>query len=126
MPARILIVDDDEDTRALLKLVLQSAGFEPVLAAHGGQALAEIRRQKPDAVLCDILMPVLDGYDTLLAIRADANAHDVPVLMLSALGQEHDVQRALGAGANGYVLKPFAIRMLLDAIHEQLDCHMRR
>ena len=95
MPARILVVDDDEDTRALLKLVLQSAGFVPVLAGHGQQALEEIGKEKPDLVLCDILMPVLDGYSTLLAIRADIVFRDVPVLMLSALGQEQDVQRAL-------------------------------
>ncbi len=120
MAARILVVDDDPDTLDLLRLILQNSGLVPVLAENGRQALFAIAEERPDLVLCDVLMPELDGYETLLAIRADPATEALPVLMLSALGQEHDVQRALEAGANGYIVKPFALRPLLAAIYQHL------
>jgi DNA-binding response OmpR family regulator len=120
MPARILVVDDDPDTLKLLRLILESSGFSPVLTENGRQALSAIAEQRPDLVLCDVLMPVLDGYETLVAIRSNSQTETLPVLMLSALGQERDVQRALDAGADGYVVKPFALRPLLAAINEKL------
>jgi DNA-binding response OmpR family regulator len=120
MPARILVVDDDPDTLKLLRLILESSGFSPVLTENGRQALSAIAEQRPDLVLCDVLMPVLDGYETLVAIRSNSQTETLPVLMLSALGQESDVQRALDAGADGYVVKPFALRPLLAAINENL------
>ncbi len=120
MAARILVVDDDQDTLKLLRLILESSGLMPVLTENGREALLAIREQPPDLVLCDILMPELDGYETLVAIRADPATQALPVLMLSALGQEQDVQRALEAGANGYIVKPFSLRRLLAAISEHL------
>jgi CheY-like chemotaxis protein len=120
MPARILVVDDDPDTLKLLRLILESSGFHPLLAENGRQALMVIAEQRPDLVLCDVLMPVLDGYETLVAIRTNPQTATLPVLMLSALGQEHDVQRAIEAGADGFIVKPFALRPLLTAINEKL------
>jgi CheY-like chemotaxis protein len=120
MPARILVVDDDPDTLKLLRLILESSGYDPVLTENGHQALSIIAERRPDLVLCDVLMPVLDGYETLVAIRTNPQTEILPVLMLSALGQEHDVQRALEAGADGYIVKPFTLRPLLTAIQEKL------
>ncbi len=120
MPGTILVVDDDQDTLKLLKLILESSGFQAVLAENGKVALALMNEQKPDLVLCDVLMPVLDGYETLLAIRSDPGLCSTPVLMLSALGQEQDVQRAMAAGADGYIIKPFSLRPLIDEINKHL------
>ncbi len=120
MPARILVVDDDQDTLKLLRLILESSGFVTTLVENGQQALLAIARERPDLVLCDVLMPELDGYEMLIAIRSDPQIEALPVLMLSALGQEQDVQRALEAGANGYIVKPFSLLPLLSAIDAQL------
>jgi CheY-like chemotaxis protein len=119
MATKILVVDDDPDTLRLLKLILESSGFEVLLAENGVEALTLTERQ-PALVLCDVLMPNLDGYETLTAIRSNPATKDIPVLMLSALGQERDVQRALDAGANGYVVKPFSLRPLVSLIQEHL------
>ncbi len=126
MPGTILIVDDDQDTLKLLKLILESSGFSVMLAENGRVALTLMSEQKPDLVLCDVLMPVLDGYETLIAIRSNPDLCPTPVLMLSALGQEQDVQRAMAAGANGYIIKPFSLRPLLTEINRQLAAAPRR
>ena len=120
MPARILVVDDDQDTLRLLKLILESSGLQPVLAENGRVALDLMAEQMPDLVLCDILMPVMNGYETLTAIRKNPGTKAIPVIMLSALGQERDLQKALAAGADDYIVKPFSLRPLLAKINARL------
>jgi len=99
----ILAVDDDERVRALCTAAL-SGEFEVVTAGDGKQALAAVYQKRPDAVLLDVTMPVLDGWETCRRIRDLA---DVPVIMLTAHGADHDVVRGLDAGADDYVTKPF-------------------
>src|SRR6266542_2733946 len=99
----ILAVDDDERVRALCTAAL-SGEFEVVTAGDGKQALAAVYQKRPDAVLLDVTMPVLDGWETCRRIRDLA---DVPVIMLTAHGADHDVVRGLDAGADDYVIKPF-------------------
>ena len=96
------------------------AGFQVSLAEDGDQALRCIAEDPPDLVLCDILMPNLDGYETLAAIRSSPDHCDLPVLIISAKGEVTAVQRALEAGANGYFVKPFELRDLLTEIQRQL------
>lgn len=120
MPARILVVDDDQDTLRLLKLILESSGLQPMLAENGRVALDLMAEQLPDLVLCDILMPVMNGYETLMAIRENPGTSAIPVIMLSALGQERDLQQALASGADDYVVKPFSLRPLLAKINARL------
>jgi DNA-binding response OmpR family regulator len=120
MPARILVVDDDLDTLKLLHLILENAGFQPILAEGGSQAVAIIRDQPPALILCDVLMPGVDGFAVLLAVRSDPATARIPVVMLSALGQEQDVKRAMEAGASGYVIKPFSLRPLLAEVNRHL------
>jgi two-component system, sensor histidine kinase ChiS len=114
--AKILIVDDDRDTLKLLELVLHNAGFDVARAENGKQAIQRLAEGRPVLVLCDILMPEMDGYETLLFIRSTHEKKDLPVVMLSALGQEKDVQRAMAAGANSYITKPFSLRQLLSEV----------
>ena len=99
----ILAVDDDERVRALCVAAL-SGEFEVVTAENGKQALAAVYQRRPDAVLLDVTMPVLDGWETCRRIRDLA---DVPVIMLTAHGADADVVRGLDAGADDYVTKPF-------------------
>jgi CheY-like chemotaxis protein len=119
MPTKVLVVDDDQDTLILLKLVLENAGYQALLAETGEEAL-RILAEGPALVLCDILMPAFDGYEILAAIRSDPKTADLPVLMLSALGQEGDVQRARERGADGYIVKPFTLRGLLTEVRSHL------
>ncbi len=118
--AKILVVDDDPDIRTLLRLVLMSSGFRVVLAEDGDQALRRVAEDLPDLVLCDILMPNLDGYETLAALRSNPASRNLPVLIISARGEAHAVKRALDAGANGYFVKPFETRDLVAEIRRLL------
>lgn len=119
--AKILVVDDDPDIRTLLRLVLMSSGFRVVLAEDGDQALRRVAEDLPDLVLCDILMPNLDGYETLAALRSNPASRNLPVLIISARGEAHAVKRALDAGANGYFVKPFETRDLVAEIRRLLS-----
>lgn len=122
--ARILVVDDEPDVLKLLHLILERAGFEVTLAADGEQALRCLAEERYDLVLCDVLMPGLDGYGVLAAVRGDARTRDLPVLMLSAKVQPQDIQRALEAGADGYVIKPFQHQQLLTEVRRCIAIRM--
>jgi DNA-binding response OmpR family regulator len=118
--AKILVVDDDLDIRKLLRLVLAAAGYQVMLAEDGDQALRRMAEEEPDLMLCDILMPNLDGYETLAAVRGNPTHHGLPVLIISAKGEAQAVQRALEAGADGYFIKPFQMRDLVAEIQRLL------
>ncbi|MCC7353133.1 MAG: response regulator [Anaerolineae bacterium] len=119
--AKILVVDDDPDIRTLLRLVLMSSGFHVTLAEDGDQAIRRVAEDLPDLVLCDILMPNLDGYETLAALRSNPSSRGLPVLIISARGESQAVKRALDAGANGYFVKPFETRDLVAEIRRLLS-----
>jgi DNA-binding response OmpR family regulator len=120
MRAEILIIDDDQDMLRLLELALSSAGFRVTCVENGPQALRYLAKGLPDLVLCDILMPDMDGYEILVMIRSNPQTNRLPVLMLSGLGQQKDVQRALEAGANSYICKPFSLRGLVKEVRSHL------
>lgn len=116
----ILIVEDEPAILHLLRHILERAGFEVILAEDGQQALARLAEARPDLVLCDMVMPGLDGYETLTAIRRDPRTRSLPVLAVSVRSQAEDIQRALEAGANSYITKPFQRLQLLEEIHRFL------
>jgi DNA-binding response OmpR family regulator len=109
----VLVVDDDGDVRALVAELLTRAGYDVSHAPNGREALKVLFDERPDLVLLDISMPELDGWGTLERIR---ELSDVPVLMLSALGAELEKVRALRAGADDYVTKPFGRQELLARV----------
>lgn len=121
MSGRILVADDEPELLHLLRYVLQASGFDVCVALDGRQALDVIRKEHPDLLLCDVVMPVLNGFETVLAIRKDPTTRSLPVVMLSARGQAQDVQRALDAGADGYVTKPFSYRDLLAEVRRHMQ-----
>ena len=116
-PGSVLVVDDDGDVRALLVELLTRSGYDVSEAPNGREALKLLYEQRPDLVLLDISMPELDGWATLERIR---ELSDVPVLMLSALGAELEKVRALRAGADDYVTKPFGRQELLARVESVL------
>lgn len=113
----VLVVDDDPDVRSVIAFKLQRAGFTVYVAADGEAGLEVARREQPDVVVLDWMMPRLSGVDTCRAMRDDPLLATTPVIMLTAKGQEPDVQRGLAAGADDYIVKPFSPRELVDRVH---------
>jgi DNA-binding response OmpR family regulator len=115
--ARVLVADDDRDVRALVRTLLERAGHEVVEAADGKECLRRLYERRPQLVVLDVGMPVMDGWKTLERIRDVA---DVPVLLLTARGEELDRVRGLRAGADDYVPKPFGRQELLARVEALL------
>ena len=111
MAEMILIVDDEAGVRELLGDALRIAGFETSTASDGMSALTSIRNKKPDLLIIDINMPVMDGFELLEQLRKKGD--HTPALMLSARGERADVTRGLRLGADDYVTKPFGLEELL-------------
>lgn len=120
MATRILVVDDEPHMARLASYVLEKAGYEVRQANGGLEALACLEAEEPDLVLCDIMMPDMDGFELVCTIRADLRWRHLPVIMLTALGQESDLNRAKEAGANGYLTKPFSSSQILSEVRRHL------
>ncbi len=113
---KILIVDDEETTVQLIEFVLRKNHFVPVCAYSGSKAIELAQQEKPDLILLDIMMPGQDGFEVCAQLKKDHRTKDIPVIFLTALGQETDVERGLRTGANGYIIKPFNPTDLLHQI----------
>ena len=117
MAISVLIVEDDPNIRELLQLYLEKGGYAVTLAADGGQGLEKFRAIKPNLVLLDVMMPVMDGWTVCKAIRQESNT---PVIMLTAKGETDDKVTGLRSGADDYVTKPFEMKELLARIEAVL------
>lgn len=117
MAKRILVVEDDGNIADLLRLYLEKEGYEVALASDGGKGVELFRRQKPDLVLLDIMLPVLDGWSVCRTIRGEA---DTPVIMLTAKGETEDKVMGLRIGADDYITKPFEMREVLARVEAVL------
>ena len=106
--AKILIAEDEPDIRELVAFMLRFAGYEVLAAANGEEAVQTASREIPDLILMDVRMPRMTGYDACRVMKANPDLRDVPVVFLSAKGQESEIQSGLEAGAEEYLLKPFS------------------
>src|SRR3954464_12105068 len=113
---RVLIAEDDPDTLVILRINLNGAGIEPMLAGDGHTALERIQAESPDAVLLDVLLPGIDGWQVLEELHATGNR--VPVSVCSGKNNMHDLQRAGELGAVAYLVKPFDIDRLIEVTSE--------
>jgi CheY-like chemotaxis protein len=104
---KILLADDEEDIKSVVTLFLQSKGYEIITAYDGLSALDMARTEKPDLILLDVMMPVVNGYEVCSRLKADEELRDIPVVMLSAMAQSESVDKGLSAGAVDYIVKPF-------------------
>jgi len=118
---KILIAEDERDIRDLITFTLSFAGYEVIAANNGEEAVTLTRQELPDLVLMDVRMPRMTGYEACAAIKADPNLKDIPVIFLSAKGQEAEIQAGLKAGGIEYLLKPFAPDQLTARIKEVLS-----
>ncbi len=120
MSARILVADDSKVVRAMLRHHLELRGFSVAEAVDGGDAVRLSRVVRPDVILLDVMMPVLDGYGALQALRADPEMRDVPVVFLTARASTEDVVEGLRLGAHDYLAKPFVPSELIARISAAL------
>jgi DNA-binding response OmpR family regulator len=118
--AKILIAEDERDIRDLITFTLGFAGFEVVAASNGEEAVNLARQEIPDLILMDVRMPRMTGYEACAIMKADAKLKDIPVIFLSAKGQDSEIQTGLQAGAADYLLKPFAPDQLTERIQTVL------
>jgi DNA-binding NarL/FixJ family response regulator len=117
----ILIIEDDSIVRNNLCDILEMEDFRPVLTPNGSAGLAAAKSESPDLILCDVLMPGLDGHQVLTALRADAGTARIPFIFLTAKGEGVDVRAGMKLGADDYLIKPVKAVDLLDAIAARLE-----
>lgn len=120
MQARVLIVEDEQDIANLIHYNLSREGFEAEVVSSGRTALASIGDRRPDLVILDIMLPDLDGLEVCRKIKRDEGTRSIPVLMVSARGEESDIVAGLELGAEDYVTKPFSNRVLLARVRAVL------
>ena len=113
MAGRILAVDDQEDNRRILRDLLTTAGYEVIEAVTGEDAVTRALAQRPDLILMDIQLPGIDGYEATRRIKANAALRAVPVIAVTSYALSGDETKAVAAGADAYVSKPFSPRALL-------------
>jgi twitching motility two-component system response regulator PilH len=116
MTRNILVVDDNQAERSRLEALLTANGYLVQSAGNGTEALAAVKRAKPDAILMDVNMPVMDGFAATRALRADAQTKDIPVVLVSAKDQKADKAWGQMLGAKGYVTKPYTDEQLLTQV----------
>src|SRR5579883_871827 len=114
----ILVVEDQEDNRRILRDLLTSSGYELVEAGDGEQALVMAERQRPDLILMDVQIPLIDGYEVTRRLKADPALRDIPIIVVTSYALSGDESKARAAGCNGYVSKPYSTRQLLAKIRE--------
>jgi DNA-binding response OmpR family regulator len=118
--ATVLVVDDESDTVDFIRDTLKAEGFRIVVAHDGRQALEVLQRRRPDLVLLDIMMPELSGFEVLEALAGDPKTASIPVVVLTARGDDADAQRGLALGARRYMSKPFDVRDLIAEVQRQV------
>ncbi len=113
---KIVIAEDEPDIRELIAFTLRFAGFEVIATSNGAEALEAALREIPDLIMMDVRMPKMTGYEACRAMKADPKVQHIPVIFLSAKGQESEIKEGLEAGAEEYLLKPFAPDQLIDRV----------
>ncbi|MEY8689955.1 MAG: response regulator transcription factor [Leptothrix sp. (in: b-proteobacteria)] len=122
----ILTIEDQADIRRLIRMTLEFKGFEVLEAGDGLQGLALARSAKPDLILLDVMMPGTDGLTVGRTLAADPELSQIPVVMLSALGQPADIAAGMQTGVSGYLVKPFSPWELLALVARLIEEHRQR
>lgn len=119
--SRILVAEDDAYIFRMLEFRLNSLGHEIIRAVDGAEALEFVARENPDLVLLDVMMPILDGFQVLRRLKSNDETKGIPVIMLTAKGQEKDIVFGIETGAVDYVTKPFSFAELIARINRALS-----
>ena len=121
MPSTIMVVDDEEAMRHLLRIVLSRAGYRVIEAIDGRDALEKLVLAQPDLMIIDVLMPFLNGFEVVQQIRAHPHTAQLPVMLLSSRADAAAQREGLFVGAQRYLIKPLTLQQLLTCIQEVLD-----
>ena len=124
MAKTILVVDDERHIVRLVQVNLERAGYEVTTAYDGVEALEAVQSELPDMIILDVMMPRMDGFETLKKLRADDKSKEIPVIMLTAKAQDADIFKGWSSGVDSYLTKPFNPRELLafvDRIFQSLE-----
>ncbi|MBN1385081.1 MAG: response regulator [Elusimicrobia bacterium] len=118
---KILAIDDDTVTLELLEFLLKKRGYDIVTCTSGEEGIKKAQEVHPKIIILDVMMPGMDGIEVCKRLRADQQTAKIPILFLSALGQDVEVMRGLMAGSDGYMLKPFEPDELLKQAEKLID-----
>lgn len=118
---KILVVDDEENYRDIVTLALTLNGYEIVQATNGSEGLAAVQRGRPDLILCDVNMPVMNGLELLTALKADPDLEAIPFLFLTGNAEKEDMRKGMQLGADDYLTKPFSAEELIAAVEARLS-----
>jgi two-component system cell cycle response regulator DivK len=120
MSKRILVVEDQDDNRQILRDLLTASGYELIEAVDGEQGVTLAQQERPDLILMDIQLPGIDGYEVTRRIKANEALRNIPIIAVTSYALSGDDQKAFAAGCDAYVTKPFSPRQLLAKIREYL------
>ena len=120
MSKQILVVEDQEDNRRIVRDLLTATDYEVTEAENGEEALAAVARQRPDLILMDIQLPVMDGYEATRRIKADPQLRAIPIIAVTSYALSGDEEKARAAGCDDFVPKPYSPRQLLAKIRKYL------
>jgi DNA-binding NarL/FixJ family response regulator len=118
---KILVIEDEPEMRRNITALLRFKQYEPLAAANGSLGVEMARRERPDLILCDVMMPELDGYGVLRALQADTQLALIPFIFLTAKGEKDDLRSGMNLGADDYLTKPVANNDLVQAIEARLS-----
>ena len=123
--AKILIAEDERDIRDLITFTLRFAGHEVTAASNGAEAVEQVEKVMPDLIMLDVRMPKMTGYEACEHIKKQPATKHIPVIFLSAKGQDTEVRTGMEAGATDYILKPFSPDKLTERVAEILAKHKK-
>jgi two-component system alkaline phosphatase synthesis response regulator PhoP len=118
---KILVVDDEVNITQILEFSLGAEGYQVVTAANGEEAVDKARREQPDLIVLDIMMPKIDGYEACRILKSSPITKNIPIVLLTAKGRDIDKRLGYEVGAEDYVIKPFSPNKLINRIHELLE-----
>jgi two-component system, OmpR family, alkaline phosphatase synthesis response regulator PhoP len=121
MPKKILLVDDEADIVSSIKARLEANNYEVIVAVDGQQALEMARKEIPDLIILDLMLPKIDGYRVCRLLKFDDKYKHIPIFMFTARAQESDKKLGEEVGADAYILKPFELKSLMDKIKNTLE-----
>lgn len=121
MKPRILIIEDDHNILISIEFLLKGAGYDVITANNGLRGWAAIEDQRPDLIVLDIMLPLIDGYELCRRVRSTPSLQNMKIILLSARGREAEIEKGLQLGADAYLRKPFGTRDLLETVARIAD-----
>ncbi|MCX5753384.1 MAG: response regulator [Candidatus Krumholzibacteria bacterium] len=122
---KVLVVDDEVNITQILEFSIGAEGFEVITAQNGEEAIEKARREQPDLIILDVMMPKIDGYEACRILKANPLTRSIPVVLLTAKGRDIDKRLGMEVGATDYIVKPFSPNRLVERINQLLSCHKK-